>query len=610
MRVLGVWGNGLTAHALCDQLAELAARDSSSGLSCILRPRSAVLVQNHLPAISIASDGEGFAVLDGEVSAIGPLSGGSGWGPEGPARTVLELYRRKGTVALRDLNGTASVAIWDAREERLLLARDRVGLSLCYWMERNGALVWSSELVELLRSDDRTELDLDAIDLFVASGFVSAPWTTLKHIRKLPSAHVLIADRRGIRIERYWRQTGQPKLRLKPAEAEAALSEKLWRAHRRQLPLGGEPSAALLSGGVDSMLMVAALAKLGCRPESFTYRYKEYEGKFNESERACRAALAAGVPHCEMPVGPADISQNLDTILLQHQGPLTYGAHTAILRAVSQSGAKILYTGQGNGGPSQLERAGLLLGRVPLPHAPLARMLDELGSGLGSEWLGDAAYLLRVAATGLSWRTHAPLTSDSQRRSLYAEPERLRTALAARAALFRSVVDEFEGESGVDRFCGAMQRLYTADGTLHWTVSFARAHALLPRCPYYDAELVDFMYRLPRQLDKRDIRAFAATLLPAELAYAPKLGQTIPIGLWFRGSLAPWLRECLDSNRIAAAGLFRPDAVQSLFYRHLAGLGEHGWTLWIIATLTAWQEIVNREAGRYLPLMQQRAAVG
>ena len=610
MRVLGVWGNGLTAHTLCGQLAELAARDSGSGLSCILRPRSAVLVQSRLPAISFAADADGFAILDGEVFAIGPLSGESGWGPEGPARIVLELYRRKGLAVLRDLNGTASIALWDGREERLLLARDRAGLSLCYWMERNGALVWSSELIDLLRADDRTELDPAAIDLFVASGFVSAPWTTLKHIRKIPSAHVLIADRSGVRTQRYWRQTGQPKLRLNPAEAQEAVAEKLWRAHRRQLPLKGEPSAALLSGGVDSMLMVAALAKLGCKPESFTYRYLEYEGKFNESERAARAAATAGVPHREMPVGPADLSNSFETILLQHQGPLTYGAHTAILRAVAQSGAQILYTGQGNGGASQLERLGLMLGRVPLPFAALARMMEGLGSSFGAAWASDATYLMRVAATGLSWRAHAPLTPDAQRQALYLDPERMQPAIAAKAALFASVLGEYEGEGGVDRFCGAMQRLYTADGTLHWTVSFARAHGLLPRCPYYDAELIDFMYRLPRQLNKREIRDVAARLLPADLAYAPKLGQTIPIGLWFRGPLAPWLRECLDPQRIAAAGLFRPDAVQSLLFRHLAGLGEHGWALWIIAALTAWQEIVNREAGRYLPLLEQRVATG
>jgi asparagine synthase (glutamine-hydrolysing) len=550
--------------------------------------------------LSFAADESGFVLLDGEIYAIegkeiDPASG------EKAARAVLDLYRRNGLVALRMIECSAAITIWDESARKLIVARDRFGLAPCYWMESRGAFLWSSDLITLLRLDPRTELDLSAIDLFLTSGFITAPWTSLKHIRKIPAAHCLIVTDDGVRLQRYWRQTGQPKLKLAPAEIRDRIEDLLLKGYSRRLP-GQRPSAVLLSGGIDSMLLAALLTHLGARPETFTFRYTQYEGRFNEGATAARAASQCGLSHREIPVRPEDVAGNFERILLQHQGPLSYGTHTAILGTVAATGAEIVYSGQGNAwlSPSRPERLGLALGRLGLPYQSLARVLERTG-GFSTRTLPRiAAYTLRVAGSGLNWRFHEPLTGHELRRALYQSPGLANAGLSARQALFEAVLREYDEGDPVDRLCSALQRLYTADATLHWMISFSRAHGLLPRCPYFDTQLNEFMYRVHRGLGKCEIRDVASRFLPADLAYAPSVGQTIPLGVWFRGPLSGWLGERLDANLIEDAGLFRPNEVRALYERHVARVGDHGWTLWLLAVLTAWQSIVRREAGRAL----------
>ncbi|HEX6103148.1 MAG TPA: asparagine synthase-related protein [Alphaproteobacteria bacterium] len=553
------------------------------------------LLRSGRPDIQSFQDQDGsFVLIDGEIFDIS----GETARARNTAAAVLALYRRHGIEGFARLNSNAAVAVWDAPAQRLIFARDRTGLGLCYWMERNGAVLFSSDLVSLLRRDERTELNPEAIDLFLASGFISSPWTSLRHIHKVPLGHCLIVDAEGTRLKRYWRQSGKPRLRLSKQETIERLAELVNQAVARQHS-GGARSGLLLSSGVDSTLLAALLARHGIKPDTFTFRYTHYEGRYNESPGALRAAQHCGLPHTEMLVGPEDVSGALEEVLLRHQGPMTYGLHTAILKDIAESGAQILYSGQGNGSlcPSATERFALALGHLPFPHRTVARLLRKRIDG------GRSQRLLRVgliAATGLNWRFHAPLTDDAARAELYLEPERTEHAVAAQHELFQSVIAQYDGESDIDRMSGALQSLYTADGTLHWTAAFSRSYGLLPRCPYFDSDLIDFLYRLPRQTGKAEIRSYASQLLPPDLAYAKKLGQTIPISLWFRGPLAPWLRQQLDRDRIVAAGLFHPARVQALVDQHVSGAADRGWTLWIILVLTAWQEIVRREAGRLL----------
>ncbi|HXV25223.1 MAG TPA: asparagine synthase C-terminal domain-containing protein, partial [Alphaproteobacteria bacterium] len=373
----------------------------------------------------------------------------------------------------------------------------------------------------------------------------------------------------------------------------------LLQAVERQLP-GRAAAAILLSGGIDAMYLAALLARhFGVRTAAFTYRYADYEGEFNETARARATAEHLGLEHHEMIVGPADIAANLEAMLIAHSGPLSYGAHSAILRDVAASGAQILYSGFEPDAPysSAAEMLGQWLRSVPLPHAAIARGVER-GFGTRRRWANFLAYAERVAATGLVWRFHAPLTPDPIRESLYVDRALSERAKQAAARLFGEVVAEFSTENAVVRIAGPLTALYQSEGSSRWSSCFGRAHGLLPRSPFQDNDYVDLLLRMPRSGHKREIRELAAKLLPRDLAFAPKVAQTLPIAHWLRGPMSEFITAQLSAPRIAEGGLFRHEVIMDLLRRHREGPVSHAWTLWNVLVLTLWQEIVRREAGR------------
>lgn len=607
MRVFG--GLGTTAaSSLEDRVRSI--EDPDGRLVRIGAGGAWALVRIGLADLDFVWEPDGsFIIVDGELFAIdGRRPRHVHASGHHPLRAFLTRFRAEGPACLAGVNGSATIFIWDAAVRRLTLARDRWGFGSCFWMESDGGVLFASDIRSLIRGDRRSQLDEAAIDLFLAGGFISAPWTSLAHIRKVPAAHCLVAEREGTRLSRYWRASGQPKIRLRLEERKELLEQALTQAIERQLP-GDRTPAVLLSGGIDSMYLTALLARtFGVPLPAFTYRYADYHGKFNESDRAQATARLLGIEHHEMTVGPRDIADSVERILIEHSGPLSYGAHSAILKDVSRTGVQILYNGQGNGAlyPSPTERLGQRLGGVPGGAAVASSIERMLGRRLP---LSSAArYAARVGATGLNWRFHAPLTPDAIRRSLYVDPSRLDHARRASQRLFAAVVAEFAGEDGVERLAGPLHRLYSADGTLTWSSSFGRAHGLRSRSPYYDNDYVDLLYRMRRSGGKREIRELAAKLLPRDLAFAPKVAQTLPISDWLRGPLSDFLAERLSARRLLANGVFRHEAVSALRQRHRDGAGSHGWTLWNLLMITEWQEIVEREAGLYFTEAAHRRA--
>ena len=568
----------------------------SAGLQAIGSSPARALVCKGLPDLAWCEETDGsFAIVDGEL-----FGGPPGDAQEAPA-AVLRAFRKDGAAAFRALNGTAAIMLWDAPAGRLALAADRSGFGLCFWMESAGAIIFGSDILSLIRSDPRTELDEAAIDLFLAGGFISSPWTSLAHIRKVPAAHALIADRGALTLSAYWRATGRSRLRLPSAQLKERQERALLQAVERQLP-GPAKSALLLSSGIDSMYLAALLVrKFSVRPVAFTYRYADYDGQFNESEGARAAARLLGLEHHEMAVGLAEIVSNLRSMMAAHSGPLSYGAHSAILRDVAASGATVLYNGLEPDAPycSPSELLGQRLRAVPLPHAAIAAAI-EAAFGTDRRWARGLANAERVAATGLVWRFHAPLSPDPVRRSLYLDLGRMERSKRRAARLFADVVGQYAGEDPVVRVGGPLTQLYGSDGSNRWAACFGRAHGLLPRSPLLDSDYVDLVYRLPWNGEKRAIRELAGELLSEELAWAPKIGQTLPITHWLRGPLSGLIAAELSRERLADGGLFRHEAVENLFRRHRAGVGSHAWTLWNVLMITVWQEIVRKEAGTHM----------
>jgi asparagine synthase (glutamine-hydrolysing) len=597
-RMYGCFSRGRTSAP--SLLRQSFGADSGLTVFSASSAQAAAIVRHGLRDLQAASQDGSFAILDGELFNAPELAVELGLPAETePALVALSLYRRCGIQALASLNSTALVVLWDAATETLILARDRAGFAPCFWMERDGDLFFASRLMDLVQTDDRTELDPIAVDQFLAAGIVSAPRTTLAHIRKVPAAHCLVIDRSTTRLVRYFRQNALPKRKLPFDQAVNELEKLEANACRRRLA-PGKTAAALLSGGIDSMLMLAVLTQTcGQKVDSFTFRYLDYDGPYNEGERAARAAAACESRYHEIPVGPQDVTEQLERMLIDHDGPMSYGVHTSIMTGVVRSGAEILYSGQGNDSlyAAPLEVLGLKLNRLPLPYRTLRAALPGIIARFHSQAGWAAGYLLQIAESGFPWRYQSHITSDELRAQLYGHPSHASSARAELLTQFHATADEFAGQPARERLAMYSHNLIAPEGSQHWTTAFARAHGLTVRCPHYDNDVVEFLYRLKRRGHKAELRTLAERLLPKDLAHAPKFGQTMPVGHWFRGPLADFLRDRLSPARLRAGALFRPEMVDQLMRQHFAGIN-HGWTLWCLLALTVWGEIVVRQAGR------------
>ena len=240
-------------------------------------------------------------VFNGEIYNFQDLrkhceSAGDVFKSHSDTEVILALYRRHGIDCLKFLRGMFALAIWDEQRQQLFLARDRVGKKPLNYAVTKTGLAFCSELHPLSRHPGVDNgMDLEALELYLQCQFIPAPWTIYRGIRKLPPAHYAIYDRNGLKIEKYWEIDYRDKIQISEADALDALEEKLTEAVRLRM-IADVPLGALLSGGVDSSVVVALMAKLSKEPvRTFSIGFEEEA--FNELPWAQQAAERCGTQH-------------------------------------------------------------------------------------------------------------------------------------------------------------------------------------------------------------------------------------------------------------------------------------------------------------------------
>src|SRR5215470_4938199 len=216
---------------------------------------------------------------------------------------IVHAYEQWGTNCLNRFRGMFAFAIWDQRQRRLFLARDRVGKKPLYYAGNDRYFIFSSELQSLLQDPKlRREVDLEAVDSYLSWGYVPAPMTGFKDIWKLPPAHFLLLEVKSERFEmhtaRYWELKYGPKIPILESEAGERLLEKLTAAVKYRL-ISDVPLGAFLSGGTDSSIVVGLMAKLSGVPvKTFSIGFDDHD--YNELKFARVIAKLWGTDHTEM----------------------------------------------------------------------------------------------------------------------------------------------------------------------------------------------------------------------------------------------------------------------------------------------------------------------
>lgn len=520
---------------------------------------------------------------------------------------ILHLYEDHGEKCVTYLEGMFAFAIWDGRQQKLLLARDRLGEKpLVYHLDAT-RLVFGSEIKALTAYGIPGEIDLDAVYHYFTLMSVPAPLTIFKGVRKLMPGHFLTCDRAGaVRICRYWDVTDwhSPSGRTED-DRLAELDECLDKSVRQRLQ-ADVPVGALLSGGLDSSLVVAMMSRVSNAPvKTFSVGF---EGIDDELPFARQLAGSFGTAHHEVVVRP-DVSELLPRLVWHWDEPFAVSSAipTYLVSKVAREHVKVVLTGDGGdelfaGYPRYRwdQWADRLSFLGPMGGHALAPMLQMLARH--DDRFRRAARLVdSLRMTPDQRYTYFLSKIDSQEKQSLLAPDLLhefnRRGLADTAVLDETY-QSFKSNDPLNRRLYGDIKASLSDEMLTKVDRMSMAASLEARPPLVDHRIVEFAARLPPtdklrgSTTKYLLRRLARRLLPAEIPNRRKHGFDVPVGAWLQGALKPFAEGVLFSNRASTRGFWQPAAVRRLWDRHQAGESGLGERLWVLLNWELWCQVV------------------
>jgi asparagine synthase (glutamine-hydrolysing) len=503
----------------------------------------------------------------------------------GDTPVLPHLYEEDGPEFIHRLRGMFAFALWDAPRGRLVLARDRVGKKPLVWTRLgDGTLAFASELKALLRLPGvSSEVDFQALDAFLALQYVPGDRTGITGIRRLLPGHVLIAEGDSERVERYWTPTLRRESHDEPDWLErvrTTVREAVAIRLKADVPLG-----ALLSGGIDSSIVVALMAQVSpFAVRTFTVGF--LDARYDERRYARAVAQRYGTIHEELEIDE-DIADTLPRLARAYDEPLGDEAAFPTFLICEQARRHVTVALTGDGGDESFagyERyvAHALADRIPrLAAAPSARLLRLVPDArrVPRSPLYRAARLLDVAAAprGERYTQLMEVFPFELRRRLWAD----------------DVAGDVRLDAGQPGLAG-LQLLdietYLAGDLLPKADIASMAHSLELRSPLLDHRVVELGLSLPDSLKTKGLtgkialrRAFRDEL-PAEIGGRGKTGFGVPLGRWFRDDL----RELAHDTLLDGRGWFRTSEVRRLLDEHESGRADHGHRLWCLLMLDLW----------------------
>jgi asparagine synthase (glutamine-hydrolysing) len=557
-------------------------------------------------------DGTIHVVQNGEIYNYRELReelerGGHRLATRSDTEVLVHLYEDHGPRFVEKLRGMFAIALWDGRARRLVLARDRFGIKPLYYRLTGESLSFASELKALLRQPgfDR-EIDLNALETYLAFSFIPAPLTIFRGVSKLPPGSVLTWDtnqgERGPQIVSYARP-GPVSAAEARTETEEELAEELLDRLRdsvRAHLIADVPVGVLLSGGIDSCTL-AALASMESSAPVMTFSIGFDEPRFDERARARLVAERYGTDHHELVVRP-DAVELLPKLAQVYDEPFADASAipTFIVSKLARQHVKVALSGEG--GDELFGGYDYYVGHLLAPRlralARLARPFVERlpsSSAKASSLDHKAKRFVRGARLTPLERHYVwkEVFSPEGRTELFREDRR---GELDPLELLRRRYDESEGCDELSRVMDVDLGIFLVDDMLVKTDRASMANSLEARVPFLDPVVSELALALPSRLKvrpfatKRLIRSAVARLLPKEIIEGKKQGFSIPVASWLRGELQPVAREVLSPERIRRQGFFKPETVTRMIDGHVSGRADFSRQLWALLVFSLWYD--------------------
>jgi asparagine synthase (glutamine-hydrolysing) len=518
--------------------------------------------------------------------------------------TIVHLYEDEGERCVERLRGMFAFAIWDRRERRLFMARDRVGKKPLHYTLVGRTLVFGSEIKSLLQHPDvKREVNPQAISDFLSFGYVPDPATAFKGISKLPPGHTLTFKDGMVSARRYWDfdysgDSAAQGLR-EPEAPEEGYVERLRELIAESVRLRLEsdvPLGAFLSGGIDSSLVVAMMAR-EMKVKTFSIGFSD--AGFDELRYARIAARHFGADHHEFVVTP-DVCRLVEEIVWHHDEPFAdvSSVPTYVVSKMAREYVTVALSGDGGdevfGGyeryvvdqrrqryeriPAFLRRALLRASRALPPGAYGKRFLRNIALEPAARYVDSVTHFDRDS--------QLDLFSEDARRALagYDPAERFERTFAAPAS-----------RSGLDHLLYLDSKTYLPGDILVKVDRMSMANSLETRAPLLDHRLIEFAQTIPASFKLRGLetkyilKRAAQGLIPDEIINRPKQGFDVPIRRWLNRELREMLDDTLNDRRARERGDFNHRAVLSILDEHRRGVRDHSRQLWSLLVLELWR---------------------
>ncbi len=515
---------------------------------------------------------------------------------------IIHLYEDLGSACVQRLRGMFAFAVFDQRRRRLLLARDRLGIKPLHYAALPGRLLFGSEIKAILAAaPELKEINPAGLLEYFYFGYIPDPHTAFKNIQKLPPGHLLEWENGRFSVRQYWD--------LPPYGTRGSLSEeecldelesRLAQAVRIRL-ISDVPLGALLSGGVDSSLVVALMARASNAPVK-TFSVGFTRQGFNEAHHAQVVARHFGTDHHELTVEP-DIQQALDGLTHSLEEPFgdssmipTYYisrlAREHVTVALSGDGGDELFAGYDRypinlrGTPLEPlpEWSRQLYRRYVHPRFPRSMRGHAHAYSIALPW--DERYLDYISMVP-SFERRVPLLSDGFRASI--------GNLGDPRDRFRAYLRTAPAGDRISRLLYLDTKTYLVADILTKVDRMSMATSLEARVPLLDHIFVEYAASLPAGLKLRGnepkyiLKKLAERLgVPREALYRPKQGFALPLVHWIRNELRQELVRVLLEPRTLQRGYLSASGIKQLLDEHMRGRRDHSGSIWRLLVFELW----------------------
>ncbi len=491
---------------------------------------------------------------------------------------ILRLYEREGIACLRRLNGMFAIAIDDAREDAMYLARDRIGVKPLYVADDGQRAVFASEIKALLPWTSARQgldgVDLQAIDHYLTFNYIPAPWTIWRGLRHVMPGTWMKFTRTGVQTQRWWSLAAQQERDYAFDEWAQEFMGILDDATRIRLR-ADVPFGAFLSGGVDSSTIVGLMARHVAQPVK-TFCIGFADPRYDESAFAALAAQRFGCQHTSE-IAQLNMLERWPHVLYHLDQPHGDASFMPTLR-VSELAArhvKVVLTGDGG---------------------------DELFAGYDkyeSFFARPDAQALDAASFQRAYFDSISLFQPAAKQALY-QPG-IAAQLQGIDSFDAAAKPWFDEAAHFDRLNQALyldMQLLLSGNNLVKPDRMGMAVSIEARTPFLDWRMMELAFRSRgstkiHEGDKKHwYKRAAAPLIGQDLAYRKKQMFTVPVGDWFRGESYPWLAQTLQSSELLAR-LFRPEVINTMLASHLDGTANHTRELRALVALALWAQTIG-----------------